>query len=1008
MKTKKILIAILVCLSIVCFAAFGACVDDDSASGSSSDSQTSQSSDTGTGSDDSSSGEEVDYEPHISFAEGTVTEYSAQAGEELVLPAATAMDETDGDLSADVWVKADMNNKFAEIETEETDGKIVPTFKSYTAGVHTVTYEIENSWGETDEISVTVTVTGETADGANEYSDITVLSDGGKYVENFADFKNGIAKTFGGMGNYMFLKSTDEAIEGNSVVIDYSNLQGGDNLIAMTELASYFKTGVWKVSFDVKLVSGTIDDAFLNNYYIGYRNSLGTFQTNTHIKNLCPEFSSITVGQTLRVTYDCSFVEVPQGENYYFHLFVNDLKENNVVLAYDNFEFEYRKFDISTKTATADEVKAEGGITYDFTENFTTISNAKPVEVATIEDETVKAALTAEGVTGFGSTAYMISDISDMHEIAAFPQSVFEKGYTYTFTMTYYKPANGGHNVILMAAPGTGGNKTIASNYMKTGEIGTYSVTFEYKESDTMTIASINLYGKYVAYIGSITLSAVATPVDNSEYGVTECATVTDADLKAGYTFTQDSGNESSVGQFHRVEGMLDGDVKTALSGNATLFGSNVWRIKVPGGTPVAIDALNGLFVAGDNYVITAYVYADKMSGGCALMMNSNGSQSGSAKTIEKEQISGNVYKYTIAFTAIESDYSFVFYPQGGEWDVYVGKVTVESEHVEPRDPSWAPLKDVGDKVIENFHDLKIGESSNTAYFKVIKDGDNEVLSCSFQAECNNALFFSFSGTSGETSLLQENRVYTVTFAYKNASAAFGLYFGYVPDGSGSVFGTAAALTVSEEWQTATLTFTVAATENNVQKHLQIYSGNVGNTVLIDNLTIECTAIVSKPADNSWAPLENVGDKMTENFYDLKLGTASAANNFKVVKDGENEVLSCTFEQSCNSTYFFAFSGSIDGTTALLQEGRTYTVTFRYKNANGNMNFYIGYAPDGSGSMFGTSAALTSSEEWQTATLTFTVAATENNPKKHLQIYCGNEGTVLIDDLTIECTAVND
>ncbi len=930
----------------------------------------------------------IDYEPKIALAEGAPTQYSVQVGEALTLPVATASDETDGDISADVWIKADMNNKFADIQTETEDGKIKATFLSNTAGTHTVTYTVENSWGMSAETSVSVQVVGKTEDGENEFSNIDELIDGGKFVENFADFKSDFVKNIS--GSHIKVKATEEAIEGNSIVIDYSGLVGGDNLIAMQGLSSYFKSGTWKVSFDVKLVSGSPDGNFLNSYYIGYRNVIGDKQTNVQITQLNPAVGTMAVGDTVTVTYDCNLVEVAASDNYYFHLFVNDLKENDVVLAYDNFVFEYVAFDVTTERATFDQISAEGGVTYDFVNKFTAIDNAKPVKKADIADETANAALNGEGVEGFSETVMEISNASDMHNIAAFNAESLQKGYAYTLTITAYKCDDAGHHLILMREAGP--NTTLKSNFMTQGEVGTYTITFEYKEEDA-TITAINLYGKYSAYIGSITLTAEEIIVPEAEFTVSECKTdVTQEEYLNGYVYTQEEGNYASTGTYEKIALMEEGDPIKAEIAAAEGFSESVWLVKATSGNGVYIGALQGKFVAGYTYTVEFNAYVSAFNGGCVLMMNEGGGQNGSAKSLVKENISGNLYKFTVIVEAVENDAGFMFYPQGGDWELYIGNISVTAEKTP--DSSWTPLVNKGDKLVENFSDRKLGLPSNLERFKIEKIEGNAVLSCAFEGGANT-LFFNVSGADGSTSLLQEGKTYSVTFRYKT-DAAMNLYFGYQPDGGNSVFEQSAPLTVSEEWQTATLSFTVAVTENNPKKHLQLYSGDTAN-VCLDDVVIEC---IGAARDSSWTPLAEKGATFTENFYDLKLGTPSNTANFKVEMLEENEVLSCTFAGG-SSTLFFNVSGN-DGASSLLQEGKTYSVTFRYKT-DAAMNLYFGYQPDGGNSVFEQSAPLTVSEEWQTATLSFFVAATENNPKKHLQLYSGDTANVYLDDVVIKC-----
>lgn len=147
-----------------------------------------------------------------------------------------------------------------------------------------------------------------------------------------------------------------------------------------------------------------------------------------------------------------------------------------------------------------------------------------------------------------------------------------------------------------------------------------------------------------------------------------------------GYVYTQEEGNYSSVGTYEKIALMEDENpVKTALPG-AEGFGNNLWHVKSPNGNGVYIGALQGKFVSGYTYTVEFYAYALSFNGGCVLMMDTNGNQNGSAKTLAKENISGNIYKFTVIVEAGENDVGFMFYPQGGDWELYIGNISVTAE----------------------------------------------------------------------------------------------------------------------------------------------------------------------------------------------------------------------------------------------------------------------------------------------------------------------------------------
>ena len=332
---------------------------------------------------------------------------------------------------------------------------------------------------------------------------------------------------------------------------------------------------------------------------------------------------------------------------------------------------------------------------------------------------------------------------------------------------------------------------------------------------------------------------------------------------------------------------------------------------------------------------------------------------------------------------------------------MYIDDISIENVGSLPTgDSSWQPLREAGDSFVENFTDLKLGAPQHGTA-QIVNTGDEHGDVLVFEDEGNgaNEIFFGTSGSAadGSDALLGSGLTYKVSFDYKGASEGINLHFGYVPDGGNSVL-TAVPVTSSSEWQTAEITFTVA--EDSVKRHVQFYLGG-GGSITIDNLRIEIPSEEGEP-DASWEPLRDIGDVFEENFTDKKLGDpVNKVAEIKSVGDGHGNALVFEGADGGATEMFFGTSGSAaDGSDALLGSGLTYKVSFDYKGASEGINLHFGYVPDGSSAVLA-SVATTTSDEWQTAEITFKVE--EDSVKRHIIFYLGGGGSITIDNLRIEC-----
>ena len=293
-------------------------------------------------------------------------EYTIAAGETLTLPKATAV-ARDGktDLSGDISVE-----DYADTNSISADGK---SFCSKIAGDHTLSFYVEEvAEGEEDprfdEKTIVVHVT---AAHANTF-EVTDEENNAENVSTYGTFKDGFekgidSKLYKGLGDAnhaAYLSSTEEAIEGTSLIVDFNKTSGSAlnslfvNLFTDTMLRD--KAVTYEVSFDYKpLTEGAAySDIYFGQSWDGFDGTNVQFMTDK------------TVGKTSH--YSVAFTEsvVPEGGNagfFFFKLSADTLAECKVAI--DNFTVTAKKCAETTDVVpTSDELSAEGGFTFNWKE----------------------------------------------------------------------------------------------------------------------------------------------------------------------------------------------------------------------------------------------------------------------------------------------------------------------------------------------------------------------------------------------------------------------------------------------------------------------------------------------------------------------------------------------------------------------------------------------------------------------------------------------------------------
>ncbi|MDD6801275.1 MAG: hypothetical protein PUE65_01725 [Mollicutes bacterium] len=377
-------------------------------------------------------------------------EYTIAAGETLVLPKATAV-ARDGktDLSGEILVE-----DYADTKSISADGK---SFCSKIAGDHTLSFYVEETVeGEEDprfdEKTIVVHVT---AAHANTF-EVTDEENNAENVSTYGTFKDGFekgveSKLYKGLGDAndaAYLSSTEEAIEGTSLIVDFNKTAGNAlnslfvNLFTDTMLRG--KPVTYEVSFDYKPLT---EGAAYSGIYFGQRwdNYDGTnnqFMTDK------------TVGKTSH--YSVSFTEsvVPEGGNagfFFFKLSADPTAECKVAI--DNFVVTAKKCVETTDVVpTSDELSAEGGFTFNWKEKAGKFGGkGETILVENIEDATIKAALT--GREGFGENVMHFTG-NDNHIFSGLNGTNLVGGKKLTISFKYYAVDDSGFHMIVMTSAG--------------------------------------------------------------------------------------------------------------------------------------------------------------------------------------------------------------------------------------------------------------------------------------------------------------------------------------------------------------------------------------------------------------------------------------------------------------------------------------------------------------------------------------------------------------------------
>ena len=589
-------------------------------------------------------------------------EYTIAAGETLVLPKATAV-ARDGktDLSGEITVE-----DYADTKSISTDGK---SFCSKIAGDHTLSFYVEEKVeGEEDprfdEKTIVVHVTAahaNTFEVQDSEANPEVIGTYGTYKDGFEKgMESKLYKGLGDANHAAYLSSTDEAIEGTSLIVDFNKTAGSalNSLFVnlFTDVMLRGKPVTYEVSFDYKpLTEGaSFDRIYFGQRWDGYDGTNNQFMTDK------------TIGKTSH--YSVSFTEsvVPEGGNagfFFFKLSADPTAECKVAI--DNFVVTAKKCVETTDVVpTSDELSAEGGFTFNWKEKAGKFGGkGETVLVENIEDATIKAALT--GREGFGENVMHFTG-NDNHIFSGLNGTNLVGGKKLTISFKYYAVDDSGFNMIVMAPGGITMNDGLKMTVVE-GKVKQFVWTGTLPNG----ITAMNFYptnGAFNIYMGDMNVQlADADPIPEG---------TTALGHKVGDKWTNTKRQWGDEKKASGIE-LKTVDTPEAVKGQKG-FGDKTSKIMLPEAKDTSIEWYQPgqkQMEMGHDYKITVVYYVEALTAGRRFMINFD-------NNVFLNLDNGVGYhEYTLDWKATRSpDYfSFHFPEAGADTDVvYVASTTCE------------------------------------------------------------------------------------------------------------------------------------------------------------------------------------------------------------------------------------------------------------------------------------------------------------------------------------------
>lgn len=435
-------------------------------------------------------------------------ELTVVAGQNLTLPTIKAT-ARDGKTDLSASIEAEDYNDAHSLSAD------LKTFNSKIAGKHVISYYVQEGDGEDapsaeDTITVTVTPvhanTFETAEG----------DDNPEAMKNYGTFKDGFengisSKLYKGLGDAndaTELSATEEAIEGNSLIIDLNKTAGSAlNAVFINTFTSTLIRGkavTYEVSFDYKALT---TGAAYEGVYFGQRWD-GYDGTNVQF------MSDKTANKVNHFSYRFTEAVIPASGNAGFFFFKLSADKTDCKIAIDNFTVTAKKCVETTDVVpTSEQLEAAGGFTFNWNDKSNKFGKGETTIVENIEDETIRTAIT--GREGFGINVMHLTGRDD-HGFGGLNGTNLVAGKKLTVSFKYYSVNDGGFNMIVMAPGGMTMNDGLSMTQVE-GNIKQFIWTGTLPSG----IVSLNFYptnANFNIYIGNMTVElAEADPLPEDE-----------------------------------------------------------------------------------------------------------------------------------------------------------------------------------------------------------------------------------------------------------------------------------------------------------------------------------------------------------------------------------------------------------------------------------------------------------------------------------------------------------
>ena len=595
-------------------------------------------------------------------------QFTVKVGQELVLPSARAVDDVDGDISDGIVVIPANGSKFCSVR----NGKFV----SDVAGVHEILYcAVDKANNDAFEsVYVTVTPAKEESKMAGE-NDLNALSvSGGVFYENFE--KGPDSPLVKGMfKDYYTLLGDESVISGNSLVIDYKKVpKDKSNKIYFSNVMPFLTSGVWEVTFKIKLISGTPIDELYFAYSLNGDDSVTSYGKKCSLKGM-------HVGDTQEITYK-SAIEIEQANagKYLFYVYAYGQGRNDAVLAFDDFIFKRTDLPYLSVSPTLDELS--GGVTFDWTKDkYLTLGILENVNE--ISDSSVKDKLTAS--EDFGDTAVRLYSSSRLCGISSlFDTKYFKSGRVYKLRIPYYIAEE--NSSYISVVNGTVNNRTVGWNIFNTvGKVGVAEIRFVTNAGEKEFIFYTPDNWENL-YIGNITISLCEKndeKVDGQLYSPTE------EQLKAGYTFEMKKNYVPQlVSEYTDVEFYdLNKDMPdSAYEPDRTYFKGD-YALRLGGYYGTRISAFDGFIKASNYYEVSMVVYAKNPLNAKQmhlLVLDANVNQLNvKGETFNVAKLADDVYKIQ-AVVKGELGGKFLSFYSENSYMMYVASVSLKIHETAP------------------------------------------------------------------------------------------------------------------------------------------------------------------------------------------------------------------------------------------------------------------------------------------------------------------------------------